>query len=183
MSALFSNSPVSSYRGKEKLGCESRNIWRTGFRYVFLKYVYTAYGVNIFLSARRYYNTQTIFCQATISLCGKLSLALLLRELDGKFAVFSLAAGDGNIFAEIVHDRFADIKAKPYSRFIESAALVALVEAVEYMRNILRRNANAFIVYLDDDLCLLLRDGKAQLTLRLRQSNPQPPPGLKFHIR
>ena len=39
-------------------------------------------------------------------------------QSERKFTIFALTARNGNIFAEIVHNRLTDIKTKPHARFI-----------------------------------------------------------------
>ena len=79
-----------------------------------------------------------------------------LGESDGKFAILAVGARNGNILAEVIHDGLADIKSEPNARFIEPAALIALIEAVENVRQVFVRDSLALVVNADEILSALV---------------------------
>ena len=79
--------------------------------------------------------------------CFDASAPAALFEYYRKFAVFAVFALYEYLSAEAVYYRLADIEPEPYARLVESAALVALVESVEYIGQIRLGYTDSFVIY------------------------------------
>ena len=61
----------------------------------------------------------------------------ILCQSQREIAIFALNAVNAYLFAEVVHNRFDYIKSEPDAGSVKSATLVALIETVKDVRQIL----------------------------------------------
>ena len=93
-------------------------------------------------------------------------LSVLLRcERQGELKLgFAAARADGDLAAVQVDDVLHNIQAETRAGLIHRARTVGLVEAVEHMRQILRRNADAGVADSEYAQLSLLMDLQPQRT-------------------